>query len=181
MSLALVLAAFAAATLALLLSLRALGSTGVPVRSASPEAVQVALELLALKDGETFVDLGAGLGNVLRAARRRADVRAIGYELNPFAAGIAALRSLLDLRVRVRCRDSRRANLTGAHALYAYLMPRAMAELGPILVELEPGTRVVSVDFAIPGWTPAETREVGPLHQPVFLYFPGRNFCVDAP
>ncbi len=170
MSLVVVLAVFALATAGLLLSLRALGSTGVPVRSASPEAVAAALELLALKDGERFVDLGAGRGNVLKAGRARADVEAEGFELNPAVALLAALACLGDRRIHVRFGDSRQADLSKAQAIYAYLMPRAMTEWAPKLASLPPGTRIVSVDFELPGWVADETRRVGPLAQPVRLY-----------
>jgi len=74
-----VLALFSAVALVMalfLLSLHALSKTGVPVRATPPEAVQAALDLLALKDGERFADLGCAFGQVLRAARARADVEA---------------------------------------------------------------------------------------------------------
>jgi hypothetical protein len=167
---------FGATAVLLLLSLRALATTGVPVRSASAEAVAAALDLLALREGESFCDLGCGRGNVLGASRKRGRIRAIGYELNPVIAGLAALRHLLNRDVRVRCADSRRADLSHIDAVYAYLMPRAMAELStPLEKTLRAGTRVASVDFPIPGWTPAAVREVGPLRQPVYLYVLGEH------
>jgi hypothetical protein len=152
----------------LLLSLRALAVTGVPVRSASPAAVEAALDLLALRDGERFADLGCGHGNVLARARARADVLAEGFELNPSIALLAALRHLRDPRVHIHARDSRRADLSRFTALYAYLLVSPMAELAPVLARLPAGTRIASVDYELPGWTPAETREVG-LHR-VLLY-----------
>jgi SAM-dependent methyltransferase len=158
---------------ALVLSLRALAATGVPVRSAPDPAVEAALDLLALKDGERFVDLGCGHGNVLAAARRRADVLALGFELNPTIAVLAGLRCLGDRKVEVRCRDSRRAELSGAQAIYAYLMPRPMQDLAPLLSKLPVGTRIASVEFALPGWEPVAVREVGLLRQPVRLYVVG--------
>jgi SAM-dependent methyltransferase len=171
-----VVALFALAFAALLLSLRALAVTGVPVRASSSEAVEAALDLLALADGESFCDLGCGTGGTLRAARRRAWVRAIGYELNPFAFTLAALRNLFDLGTRVRLRDFRRARLDRIDAVYAYLMPRAMPEVGDLLeAELRPGARFVSVDFPVPGWKPKAVREVGPLRQPIYLYVLGEN------
>lgn len=159
----------------MLLSLRALTLTGVPVRSAPEGSVEAALDLLALEDGERFCDLGAGHGNVLAAARARADVQAEGFELNPWIALLARLRCLGDRKVKVRCRDSRHADLSGIAAFYAYLMPKPMAELATTLERLAPGTRIVSVDFPIPGFQPLEIREIGPLRQPVMLYVIGRH------
>jgi SAM-dependent methyltransferase len=179
MALAVVLVLFALAFVGLTLSLRALAVTGVPVRASDPEAVAAALDLLALKDGERFADLGCGTGGVLRAARRRARVRAVGWELNPFAFGLARARNLLDGGVRVRLGDFRRAPpgaLEGLDAVYAYLMPRALAEVGQQLEsQLRDGARFVVIDFPVPGWTPAAVREVGRLRQPVRLYVVGRH------
>jgi len=181
LSLALVLSGFAVVAFLLLLSLWVLLTTRVPVHSASRDAVETALDLLSLAPGDTFCDLGCGGGQVVRAARARADVRALGYELNPFAFLVAAARSLTDRRVRVRWADFRSRDLSEIDAAYAYLMPWAMAALaGPLEQRLKPGARVVSVDFPIPGWAPEQTREVGPLRQPVFLYRIGAHRAVEA-
>lgn len=158
----------------LMLSLRALAITGVPVRSAEGAAVEAALDLLALREGETFCDLGCGGGQVLRAARSRAKVHVLGFELNPGAFLLAWLRSGRGSRVRPI--DFRRAALGEVDAAYAYLMPGVMAELGRKLErELRSGSRFVSVDFAVPGWTASATREAGALRQPVRLYVLGEH------
>lgn len=172
MAFALLALTFAAMAL-FLLSLRALATTGVPVRAAPPEAIEAALDLLELRAGERFVDLGCGTGGVLRAARRRAAVDAVGWELNPFAFLAALLRSG---GARVRLGDFRRADLSGTRAAYAYLMPRMLAQLaGPLEERLPAGCRLVAIDFPIPGWKPLAVREVGPLRQPVRLYVVGRH------
>ncbi len=129
-----------------------------------------ALDLLELRDGERFCDLGCGHGNVLALARRRANVEALGFELNPAVALLAKLRCLGDRSVRVRWADSRRADLSGVTAVYAYLMPTPMAEREPLLARLPEGARLVSVEFALPNREPVATREVGPQRQPVRLY-----------
>ncbi len=166
---------FGVVLLLLLLSLRALAATGVPVLHMSPEVVETALDLLELKDGETFCDLGCGTGNVLTAARRRTDVRAVGLELNPAVALVAALRAAKDRKVRVLVRDARKASLSSYDALYAFLMPRAMAELAaPLEIQLPTGARVVSVDFEIPGWRASVRRECKGGHD-VHLYVIGRH------
>ncbi len=167
---------FAVALFLLLASMRALAVTRVPVVTAPPEVVQAALDLLALRDGEHFTEIGCGWGGVLRAARRRADVQAIGFEINPAVAAVAALRSLADGKVRVRCRDARRSHLGKPDAVYAFLMPHAMAELGPVFeAQLAAGARVLSVDFQIPDWTPVERRRAGSPGHEVLLYVIGRH------
>lgn len=172
-----VLALFSAVALMMalfLLSLHALSKTGVPVRATPPEAVQAALDLLALKDGERFADLGCAFGQVLRAARARADVEARGWELNPFAAAVAFLRS--DRRTKVRFGDFLGAPTRELDAVYFYLMPRFLERhQGWLEQAFAPGTRVVAIDFPVPGWKSVDRREVGPLRQPVHLYVIGRH------
>ncbi len=169
-----VLALGAAAMAVLLFSMWTLSFTGVPVRASPPEAIRAALDLLELRDGERFVDLGCGFGDALRGARRRADVQAVGYELNPFAAAGAALRT--DRRTRVRLADFRRRDLTGFDAAFFYLMPRFLQKnAGWLETAFAPGTRVVAIDFPVPGWRAQAVREVGPLRQPVHLYVIGRH------
>lgn len=169
---ALVLAVFAAMGL-LLASLSALQRTGVPVRSSSDQAIDAALGLLALRPGERFCDLGCGTGKALRAARARCDVAALGFELDPFAFAATWLRS--NRRTRVRWRDFRKADLSSVDAAFAYLMPRCLEEVAPLLQHrMRPGARLATIHFQIPGWTPVERREVGRQREPVYLYVVGR-------
>ncbi len=162
--------------LALVLSLRALLSTGVPVRATPEESVASALDLLELKPGERLVDLGCGFGRVLKAARRRAQVEVTGIELNPTVAMWAWLRFLADRMVHVRIGDFRKRPLPKADAVFCYLLPKALKTVTPKLeAELPPGTRVVAIDFPIPGWKELALRETGPLRQPVRLYVVGRH------
>jgi SAM-dependent methyltransferase len=163
------------AVLALIgLSLRALAVTGVPVYASEPAAMQAAFELLALKPGEKFADLGAGHGGVLKAVRRFADVEATGFELNPSALMVAAWKNRGDKKVRMDWRDSRRAELREFDAVYLYMLPLQMHAWAEKLKQLKPGARIVSVDFELPGWKAVEKREVGRLHQPIWLYVVGR-------
>lgn len=167
---------FGLVLLLLLASMRALAVTRVPVVTAPPEVVAAALDLLELRDGERFCDIGCGWGGVLKAARRRADVEAVGFELNPTVALVAAARNLFDGKVRIRCRDARRSDLGRPDALYAFLMPHAMAELAPLFEDqLAPGSRIVAVDFPIPEWTPVMQRRAGFEGHEVYLYVLGRH------
>jgi SAM-dependent methyltransferase len=170
----LILALGAAAMAVLLFSMWTLSFTGVPVRASTPEAIQAALDLLQLEDGERFVDLGCGFGDALRGARRRADVQAVGYELNPFAVAGAALRT--DRKTRVRLGDFRRKDLRGFGAVFFYLIPKFLQKnAGWLETAFAPGTRVVAIDFPVPGWKAEAVKEVGPLRQPIHLYVIGRQ------
>lgn len=171
-------AACVAFTAAFVLALWALKRTGVPVYSAAPWTVKNAIDLLALKDGERFCDLGCGLGRPLRSARRHADVTAVGYELNPFAVLFLWAMGVTDWRVHVRWRDFRNADLSSFDAVYLYLVPHVLPTLAQQLErQLKPGTRVVSVDFPIPGWKSVDSRERG---QKAWLYVMGRHLLAEG-
>ena len=169
----LTMATIACFGLAFALSLWALRRTGVPVYSAAPWIVRMAIESLDLKDGERFCDLGCGTGRVLRSARRAAKVQATGYELNPFAILYLWALSITDWNVRVRWRDFRKVDLSGFDAVYLYLIPKVLPDLAEQLEkQLRPGARVVSVDFPIPGWKAKEEKERG---QKIWLYVMGEH------
>lgn len=164
--------------LAFTLSLWALKRTGVPVYSAAPWIVRMAIAMLQLKDGERFCDLGCGLGRVLRSARRAARVEATGYELNPFAILYLWALNITDFGIRVKWRDFRQADLSRFDAVYLYLIPKALPGLADQLErQLKPGARIVSVDFPIPGWQAKEEKEQG---QKIWLYVMGEHRAAQA-
>ncbi len=66
---------------------------GAPYLPTMRRDVEVALDLLDLKPGQTMLELGSGDGVVAKAAAKRG-LKVIGYELNP----------LLVLASRFRCR-----------------------------------------------------------------------------
>jgi hypothetical protein len=155
----------------LFLSVRALSVTGTPVYSSSPETIQIALELLCLSKCRRFADLGCGFGRVLGAARRYG-VACVGFELNQMAAWVAWL--LSGRGVKVHCRDYRGVDLRDFDAVYLYAVPRFLERnVSWFEHAFAPGTKVVAIDFPIPGWTAAATRHAGPLAQPIRLYIVG--------
>src|SRR3989344_8091828 len=58
---------------------------GAPFLPTFKKQSSEALDLLDLKPGQVFVDLGCGDGRLLELAAARG-LRAVGYELNPFLA-----------------------------------------------------------------------------------------------
>lgn len=126
-----------------------IGAPYLPTRRRQAEA---ALDLLALKPGQTVVDLGAGDGSFLRAAAQRG-IYATGIEVNPLLFIVAWLRvwSYRHL-VSIKLANYWHVSLPPTDAVYVFLIRRYMSRLDRKLRrELTSPTLVASYAFAIPG------------------------------
>lgn len=130
------------------------------------EVVARMLELADTRVSDVVVDLGSGDGRIVIEAARRFGARAVGIERdaslvalsrrNAAAAGVAG-------RVRFIRDDVLSADLSQATVVTAYLLPDLMWKLrSRFISELQPGARIVSHAFDMPGWLPdhAETLHV---------------------
>jgi cyclopropane fatty-acyl-phospholipid synthase-like methyltransferase len=128
---------------------------------ASPaRVVDRMLEMAGVKPGETLYDLGCGDGRILIAAAEKYKAKAVGIEISPKLAAEASARidrEGLAGRARVIQGDLLEADLTGADVVTIYLATSLNEKLRPRLERyLKPGARVVSHDYAVPGWKPAK-------------------------
>src|SRR6266446_656486 len=128
---------------------------------ASPaRVVDRMLEIAGVKPGETVYDLGSGDGRILIAAAGKYKAKAVGIEISPKLAAEASARidrEGLGGQARVIQGDLLEADLTGADVVTIYLATSLNEKLRPRLERyLKPGARVVSHDYAIPGWKPSK-------------------------
>ena len=116
------------------------------------------LELANLRPGEMLYDLGSGDGRILVTAVVRFKAKAVGVEISDDLVKSTSerLRKLgLDNDARVIHEDMRNVDLSPADVVTMYLATDANEELRPNLEKyLKPGARVVSHDYAVPGWKP---------------------------
>lgn len=138
---------------------------GAPYLPTLSKQMQIALDLLDLKPGETMLELGCGDGRVLIAAAERG-WRVVGYELNPLLALLCWLRTRkYGARVEVKCIDFWRAKWPEAAGIYGFILPRLMQKLDKkVAQECGKSVKVVSFAFAIPNRNPVK-KQGG-----VFLY-----------
>lgn len=119
-----------------------------------------ALDLLDLKPGQVFIDLGCGDGRLLILAAERG-LKAVGYELNPVLALIAWLRTRrYGRRVKVRCSNFWRADLSGADDVFVFLINHFMVRLDKMLSRYSKDHQIklVSNSFKIPGKKPLKRK-----------------------
>ena len=116
-----------------------------------------ALDLLDLKKGQVFYDLGCGDGRLLKTAARRG-LKAVGYELNPLLAAYAWLSTVHYRRqVRVVCGNFWKADLSLADGVFVFLIDHHMKRLDRFIRESSRGKKlkIVSHGFMIPGKKPS--------------------------
>jgi predicted RNA methylase len=144
-----------------------------PYVSSPEEVVRKMLELAQLRKGEVLYDLGCGDGRIVVMAAKDYMVKAFGVEIREDLAAIAEeqLKKFgLEGRAKIIRGDLFEADLSNADVVTLYLTSSANEKLKPKLAkELKPDSRVVSHDFSIAGWRPAEICEE-PHGHTIYLY-----------
>jgi len=141
---------------------------------ASPaRVVDRMLSLANIHPGETVFDLGCGDGRILIAAVKQYNAKAVGVEISPKLAGEARERiqkAGISEQANVIVGDLLETDLSGADVVTIYLSAAFNRELRPRMEKyLKPGARVVSHDYAVPGWKPAKIDEEDGKHR-IYLY-----------
>ena len=123
------------------------------------------LEAGDLAPDELHYDLGSGDGRLVILAARDFAARSVGFEIDEKLVE-SSRRQIEEMEIgdlaRIEQTDLFKADLSKPDLVTLYLLPRALKMLRPLLEkQLKAGARVVSHDFAIPGWDPDETIEAG--------------------
>jgi predicted RNA methylase len=150
------------------------GNRMAPYVPSPQTAVERMLEMAHLKAGETLFDLGSGDGRVLITAVQRYQVKAVGIEISDklVASTNRRIEQLgLQSNAKVLQGDLFECDLSGADTVVVYLITHANEKLRPRLEKyLKPGSRVVSFDYAIPGWKPTKVDLSDPRGHRIYLY-----------
>ena len=104
-------------------------------------------------------DLGAGDGIIPITAAKQFGARAIGIEYNEKLANLAqanALRSGVGDRAKIIQGDIFIEDFSQATVVTLYLLEELNAKLRPQILNMQPGTRVVSNTFSMGDWEPDE-------------------------
>ena len=129
----------------------------------TPQAlVEKMLDLAKVTPQDFVIDLGSGDGRtVITAAKRGA--RALGIEYNPDMVELsktnAAKAGVSDKATFVKA-DLFESDFSKAQVVTMFLLPSINMKLRPKILELKPGTRIVSNSFDMEDWQPDETATV---------------------
>lgn len=138
--------------------------------------VEKMLELAEVISRDVVYDLGSGDGRIVILAAQKYGARSVGIELDRSLAqeSAAKVKELkLDGRVTIVEGDLLQADLKSATVVTLYLLVSANERLRPMLErDLKPGTRVVTHDMRMPGWTASweEALSIGNATHFIYLY-----------
>jgi len=128
----------------------------------TPQAlVEKMLDLAKVTPQDVVMDLGSGDGRtVITAAKRGA--RAFGIEYNPDMVELSkenAAKAGVTARATFVQADLFETDLSRATVITMFLLPSINMKLRPKILDLKPGTRIVSNSFDMEDWTPDQTAE----------------------
>lgn len=114
------------------------------------------LELAKVTPEDFVIDLGSGDGRTVISAAR-IGARALGVEYNPDMVALSrenAKKAGTGEMAQFVQADLFDVNLSGATVITMFLLPEINLRLRPRLLELRPGTRIVSNTFTMGDWEP---------------------------
>ena len=118
------------------------------------------LETAQVTNKDIVYDLGAGDGKIAIEAARRYGARAVGIEFDPQMADHArqnAKNARVADKVTIITGDIFAEDFSQATVVTLYLLPSLNGKLYPTLINMKPGTRIVSNTFTIGSWIPDKT------------------------
>lgn len=120
------------------------------------------LDMAGLTPKDHLVDLGSGDGRlVITAAKRGATARGIEYNADMVALSRRAAQAEgVANRARFDQGDIFKSDFSNATVVTLFLLPDLNLRLRPTLLNMKPGTRVVSNTFTMDDWEPDETAQV---------------------
>ncbi len=130
----------------------------------TPQALVERMLTVAKVTPEDFVvDLGSGDGRTVITAAKKFGARALGLEFNPDMVELSrrnAEKEGVSDRAQFRRADIFATDFSRATVVTMYLLPSLNIKLRPTLLDMKPGTRVVSHAFSMDDWAPDQTENV---------------------
>jgi len=124
--------------------------------------VEKMLDMAHVTPRDVVMDLGSGDGRTVIAAARRG-ATGIGVEFNPKMVELSR-KNARDAGVSRKATfiegDLFEADLSKATVITMFLLPQINVKLRPEILDLKPGTRIVSNSFTMEDWEADETEQV---------------------
>ena len=125
--------------------------------------VEEMLKMAEVNHNDVLYDLGSGDGRIPIAAAKKFGIKAVGIELDPSRIREAtenAQRAGMVENVHFLQADIFKMDFSEATILTLYLFPEVNLMLRPIILNMKPGTRVISHKYTMGDWEPDEVKVV---------------------
>jgi SAM-dependent methyltransferase len=130
----------------------------------TPESVvERMLRMARVGKNDFVIDLGSGDGRTVIMAAQKFGARAMGIEYNPDMVALSnrnAEKAGLGGKVKFMKADLFETDFSQATVITMYLLPAINIKLRPKILDMRPGTRVVSHAFNMEDWQPDQTATV---------------------
>ena len=147
----------------------------VPYVPTHQSIVDEMLKMAEVKAGDVLYDLGSGDGRIPITAAQRFGTRGVGIDIDPQRikeANENAQKAGVTDKVKFIEGDIFKEDFSQATVLTLYLLPDVNMKLRPKILDMKPGTRVVSHNYHMGDWEAEKTKEMktpdGQLH---YIYF----------
>ena len=129
----------------------------------TPQAlVDKMLDMAKVTPQDYLIDLGSGDGRTVITAAKRG-LRAHGIEYNPEMVDLASRNAKVagvSDRATFAKADLFESDFSKAQVITMFLLPTINMKLRPTLLDMRPGTRIVSNSFTMEDWQPDQTETV---------------------
>ncbi len=130
----------------------------------SPQAlVDRMLDMAKITTSDFLMDLGSGDGRTVITAAKRG-ISALGIEYNPDMVALSqdnAKKEGVTDKAQFMKADLFETDFSKATVITMFLLPDINRRLRPKILDMKPGTRIVSNTFDMGDWQPDETAEAG--------------------
>jgi hypothetical protein len=147
----------------------------VPYVPTHEKVVDEMLSMAEVKGDDVLYDLGSGDGRIPITAAKRFGTRGVGIDLNPQRikeANENAQKAGITDKVTFKQGDIFKEDFSEATVVTLYLLPDVNLKLRPQILNMKPGTRVVSHNYDMGDWKPEKSKEIetpdGTTH---YVYF----------
>jgi precorrin-6B methylase 2 len=135
----------------------------VPYVPTSQSVVEAMLKLGNVSGNDVLYDLGCGDGRIVVTAAKVHGATGVGFDIDPQRISEAnenARKAGVTDQVKFVNANLFETDLSGATVITMYLLPRVNLQLKPKILNLKPGTRIVSHAFDMGDWEPDKVEEV---------------------
>jgi SAM-dependent methyltransferase len=124
------------------------------------DVVDRMLKLAAVSEKDLVYDLGCGDGRIVITAAQKFGARGVGVDIDPQRVAESeanARRAGVEKLVSFKLQDALTVDVSKATVVTLYLLSASNMKLRPLLTrQLAPGARIVSHQFSMGDWEPAQ-------------------------